>query len=227
MQAAALARGFPAANAAFVCSLQCVVVALMAPGRPAARTTVGIALAIGGVACLELLGNGGGGGADSLGLLLALGQPLCFGASYVWLEKAVDEHPDDLLSMTALQCLMVLGSATLALVAAAGGVDGALADARVGLEHLDAPLVASLAWTGLVSTAFTIWLCAEAFKRVSSVDASLIITSEPLWAAVVAAALLGERFAAGDVVGGGLILLAVAVNDDLIRAPALETSDLE
>merc|ERR1719247_264453 len=78
-QAAALAHGFPAANAAFVCSLQCVAVALLAKGQTPPRTIVGLVLAISGVACLELLGANGG-DFDPVGLALALGQPLAFGA---------------------------------------------------------------------------------------------------------------------------------------------------
>ena len=78
------------------------------------------------------------------------------------------------------------------------GFDGALDDVLATVNHLDAPLAASVAWTGVISTSFTIWLCTEAFKHLPSVDASLILTSEPLWAALVAAALLGERFSAGD-----------------------------
>ena len=216
-QAAALAHGFPAANAAFVCSLQCVAVALLGKGSPPPTTIAGLLLAISGVACLELLGANGG-DFDPAGLALALGQPLAFGASYVELEKATRDHPDDALAMTALQCLAILGAGVGAL-AAMEGADGALSDVLTTWQHLDAPLAASVAWTGVVSTSFTIWLCTQAFRRLSSVDASLILTSEPLWAAVVAAALLGERFSAGDALGGLLILLAVAVNDELIRVP--------
>merc|ERR1719247_70850 len=216
-QAAALAHGFPAANAAFVCSLQCVAVALLAKGQTPPRTIVGLVLAISGVACLELLGANGG-DFDPVGLALALGQPLAFGASYVELERATRDHPDDALAMTALQCLAIFGAGVGAL-AAMEGFDGALSDVLATLQHLDAPLAASVAWTGVISTSFTIWLCTEAFKHLPSVDASLILTSEPLWAALVAAALLGERFSAGDALGGLLIVLAVAVNDELIRVP--------
>ena len=216
-QAAALAHGFPAANAAFVCSLQCVAVALLAKGQTPPRTIVGLVLAISGVACLELLGANGG-AFDPVGLALALGQPLAFGASYVELERATRDHPDDALAMTALQCLAIFGAGVGAL-ATMEGFDGALSDVLATLQHLDAPLAASVAWTGVISTSFTIWLCTEAFKHLPSVDASLILTSEPLWAALVAAALLGERFSAGDALGGLLIVLAVAVNDELIRVP--------
>lgn len=80
-------------------------------------------------------------------------------------------------------------------------------------------MLAVLLSTGLVSTSFTIWLQAEAFKRLPVVDSSLILTSEPLWAAVVAALLLGDRFSSGDVAGGLLILAACAVNDGLVPLP--------
>merc|ERR1719247_405159 len=218
-QAAALAHGFPAANAAFVCSLQCVAVALLGKGTPPMRTMVGLVLAISGVACLELLGANGGGSPDALGLALALGQPLAFGASYVVLEKATRDHPNDALAMTALQCVAIFCSGIAALSAMEGGFDVALSDVLTTWNHLDGQLAASVAWTGIVSTSFTIWLCTQSFKHLSSVDASLILTSEPLWAAVVAAALLGEHFSAGDALGGLLILLAVAINDGLIKAP--------
>jgi len=94
-QAAALAHGFPAANCAFVCSLQCVAVALLAPGKTPLRSWVGVALAVGGVACLELLGASEAAPMDGVGLALALGQPLAFGASYVDLERAMEDFPDD------------------------------------------------------------------------------------------------------------------------------------
>ena len=45
------------------------------------------------------------------------------------------------------------------------------------------------------------------------------LSTDPTSAALVAAALLGERFSAGDALGGLLIVLAVAVNDELIRVP--------
>ena len=72
-------------------------------------------------------------------------------------------------------------------MAAMEGFDGAMTDVVATVQHLDAPLAASVAWTGVISTSFTIWLCTEAFKHLPSVDASLILTSEPLWAALVAA----------------------------------------
>merc|ERR1719247_1280900 len=158
-QAAALAHGFPAANAAFVCSLQCVAVALLAKGQTPPRTIVGLVLAISGVACLELLGANGG-EFDPVGLALALGQPLAFGASYVELERATRDHPNDALAMTALQCLAIFGAGVGAL-AALEGFDGAFSDVLATLQHLDAPLAASVAWTGVISTSFTIWLCTE------------------------------------------------------------------
>ncbi len=68
-------------------------------------------------------------------------------------------------------------------------------------------LFVTVAWaTNFAVTAFA---CADISES----------TSLGAWAAIVAAALLGERFSAGDALGGLLIVLAVAVNDELIRVP--------
>ena len=54
--------------------------------------------------------------------------------------------------------------------------------------------------------------------RVPAATASLVVSSEPLWAALLAAVLLGEtNYGAADVAGGALILgasLAPAFLDD-------------
>ena len=78
--------------------------------------------------------------------------------------------------------------------------------------------LAVLAWTALASTALTILLQTYALARVPAATASLVVSSEPLWAALLAAVLLGEtNYGAADVAGGALILgasLAPAFLDD-------------
>ena len=217
-QAAALSLGFPAANAAFICSLQAVVVALLARGGVARRTWLGVALAVSGVACLELGGPAVTDAASPVAFLLALGQPVGFGLSYLALEDAVEEHPDDAVALSAIQCVVIFGGAAAALGAALGAPD-AVADVSSALSTMSPAVAGTLAWCGLVSTSFTIWLQAEAFKRLPVIDSSLILTSEPLWAALVAAGLLGDTFSRGDVAGGLLILGACAVNDGLVPLP--------
>ena len=61
-------------------------------------------------------------------------------------------------------------------------------------------------YTGLITTALALWVESIAFKRVPATDASIILTTEPLFAAVAGAITLGETFVMSDYVGAALIL---------------------
>eukprot|EP00466_Bigelowiella_natans_P008292 jgi/Bigna1/140444/aug1.56_g15152 len=54
------------------------------------------------------------------------------------------------------------------------------------------------AYTGVITTAIAIVAQTYAFKKVPSTDASVIIVSEPLWAALSAALILGEQLGVKD-----------------------------
>lgn len=90
-QAAALGLGSQPATCAFICSLQAVVVALITAfrgGGLAPKTAVAVGLAISGIGFLELPEVLAGGlDALCLGDLIALGQPLGFGTSYVVIDQ--------------------------------------------------------------------------------------------------------------------------------------------
>ena len=110
--------------------------------------------------------------------------------------------------MSAAQVAAVAVASLAWLAFDRGGDPGAMADALEGLSG-DVPTLAVLGWTALASTALTILLQTYALKRVSAATASLVVSSEPLWAALLAAALLGETdYGLFDYVGGGLILAA-------------------
>jgi len=90
------------------------------------------------------------------------------------------------------------------------------ADATGGLlEQWAVP--GSVLYTGLISTALTIWLQALVFAKLPAIDASLIITTEPLWAALCAVLLLGDTLTSANYVGGALILSALAVQNGLLE----------
>jgi len=50
-----------------------------------------------------------------------------------------------------------------------------------------------------------------AFKRVPATDASVILTTEPLFAAFIGAITLGETFGSSDYIGATLIIGACAL----------------
>jgi len=223
-QAMALGMGTSSGTAAFICSLQSVVVALMAARASgvAPRTWGAVALSVAGVGCLELPGVMDG-LTPCLGDLVAFGQPLGFGLSYVVLESAMADYPDDELPLAALQCAVI---AAAAIGAASVGSHSMpwelpwatlLPDATSSVVHPSAPwgVPAAIAYTGVISTALTIWLTAKVFKKLPSTDASIILASEPLWATGFAAMLLHEPILPSSAVGGILILSALACNEGL------------
>ena len=70
-----------------------------------------------------------------------------------------------------------------------------------------------LAYTGIITTGMGVYLQTQAFKRVSATDASLILSTEPLFTAVFSASLIQEPIGASVVTGGILIILACLVNE--------------
>lgn len=64
----------------------------------------------------------------------------------------------------------------------------------------------ALGFMGLATTAFTLWVEMHALKSVSSPLAALIYTAEPLWGALFAWVLLGERWGATGWAGAALII---------------------
>jgi drug/metabolite transporter (DMT)-like permease len=110
--------------------------------------------------------------------------------------------------------------ATLAAVfAAAAGASAALSpttaasltDALHSTPAEWGAAVASLPWgawlfTGLISTAGTLWLEVEALRDVSAPDAALVYATEPVWGAAVAALALGERWEGPTWAGAALIV---------------------
>jgi drug/metabolite transporter (DMT)-like permease len=67
-------------------------------------------------------------------------------------------------------------------------------------------------WTGLISTSLNFFIELTALGRVPPSEASVILASEPLWAALFAAALYGTGLSIADSIGGALIVSACLVN---------------
>mgnify|MGYP001403838973 CR=1 FL=1 len=82
-----------------------------------------------------------------------------------------------------------------------------------------------MTYTGLITTAGAILLQSVAFKRVSAQDASIIIASEPVWAALVAYFAMGETMNSVDMTGAAFILMASMVKElDLDGIATADTS---
>lgn len=183
------------------------------------QTWMAATLCLIGVAVLELCGGGaaevesmGIGVGDGLSLLQAIG----FGTGLFMSEKMVSKHSDQALPVTAG---MVATTALLSM-------GWALADGWMyntpNWESMTLPnmlldpsmreVAFAVVWTGLLSTSLNFFLEVYSLQKVPSGEASVILASEPLWAAAFASVILGERLGWNDYVGGIFIVSACLVN---------------
>ena len=200
-----------AGKSGFICSLAvitCPLLEAVFDGRKiGAPLLAAIALSIAGVGALEL----GDIEPPGIGDLWAMGQPIGFGAAFWKTNAMMRQFPTQTLPITAVQ---VLGAGSISLVWmlweawSKGHLDASLLD-----PVLSSPTVAgSIVYLGVVTTAITRIGETKALGSVSSGDASILMTTEPLWAAVFGSLLMNENLGLSAWVGGGLILAACLVN---------------
>jgi DME family drug/metabolite transporter len=156
------------------------------PPRWAAATT----LASIGVAALAL--SGGGGEADPAGIALALGAGAGY-AGYTVMAKVVldrGERPEAVMAAAfgtgAVVLLPVLALGDVAWLAGPGGVALAL-------------------YLGAVPTALAYVLFARGLREVSAAETATLTLAEPLTAALLGVAVLGER--PGPIAAAGALLI--------------------
>merc|ERR1711935_276515 len=66
----------------------------------------------------------------------------------------------------------------------------------------------SLFWTGLITTALTIYMENLALESLSAAETTLIFSTEPLWGTAFAVAVMGEQIGVNAAIGAGMILTA-------------------
>lgn len=216
-----------ASRSCVICTLHCVFVAAVAEFMRVQRACeieanstecksfdfiklAPAAVAVAGVAIVELKGAGG---APSIGDLLSFAQPIGFGMGYLQLEELVRKKPEAGLPISAIKLIMVtffsFGMFELFPLLHNEELTLRIPDFTPILES---PLaLGGIAYTGLITTALALWVESIAFKRVPATDASIILTMEPLFAALVGALTLGETFGVSDYVGASLIIGACAI----------------
>jgi len=204
-----------AGKSAFICSLAVVIVPVLdflAGKKILSSNVLGALLAVIGVGFLEMDGPvsaiTGSGSAFNLdtGDILSLVQPFAFGLGFWRMEDAMMRFPADAMKTTAAQLLAVFISSLLYCGISAGGIDGLPDTSQVVSWITDPMILGALCWTGLVTTAFTVYLETLALKTLSAAETTMIFSTEPLFGATFAAAVMGETFGQGSLIGGALIL---------------------
>jgi drug/metabolite transporter (DMT)-like permease len=144
----------------------------------------------------------------SRGDILALGQPIGFGYSFLRIEHYQEKFkdvPNRVLTIAAAQCVAAGVLSTL----------WVLSDYQWSFPdfgYLAEPhRVATILWTGIVTTVFAIFLQGIALQKATATDAAITFTSEPVWASLFGFMLLGEQLGTNSYVGGVIIMLACLV----------------
>lgn len=180
-----------------------------------------------GVGVLELGGDEGLGQigwGDFWSVLQAVG----FGTSFFITERMMAKEPSQALPITAMQCAMSAAFAGIwAALDGTGFMDGALSfGSPHGAWLLDENVASTFtlpglflnadfrnvalaaAFTGFVTTAGNRVGETVALGKLSSSEASVLLATEPLWAAVFASFLINEQLSLWDGIGGALIVAA-------------------
>ena len=227
-----------ASKSCVICSMHCVFVAAIAEmwrvqkvnndqnldAKFDVKRLIPAAIAVAGVAIVELKGAGG---APSIGDALSFAQPVGFGMGYLLLENLMEKKPEAALVVSAIKLAVVAVASFLMfefspLIHGANDFSFAIPDFG---PILSSPMaLGGILYTGLVTTALALWVESIAFAKVPATDASLILTTEPLFAAGCGAVLLGETFGVSDYVGASLIVGACALSIFMDEPHTSETS---
>jgi drug/metabolite transporter (DMT)-like permease len=191
-----------ATNAGLIISLTMIFTPLaeaaVTRARPPRAFLAAAALSVAGVV---LLTQGGGFTAPSAGDLLMLLAALARTAHVLFMARVKAVQDADSLSLTTVQ----LGGAVavFAVLAAAPGTGDAPWTVAAGFGVRE--------WSGLLflsvfCTLFAFFVQMWAVRRTSPSRVSLLLGTEPLWAAAAGIALGGERLGALGLLGGILVL---------------------
>ena len=197
---------------AFFCSLHVLVVPFLdrLTGVALTREQVwGACLSVFGVA---LLSSGDGSVALSIGDLWSLIQPIAFGIGYWRTEHALRRFPMEANRIAAAEifaCFLL----SLAYAVVSCSIEASIPTTMQFLEWLLNPnIVIALLWTGVITSAFAVYLETEAMKIIAASETTLLSSIEPLWASLFAWVLVGEKINSAGMIGGVLVVSACAVS---------------
>lgn len=202
----------PASVCAFICSLAVVTVPFLdflSGKRLSSRKMIGAAMAVLGVAFLELDGLSDGIVASnsifSTGTLFSLVQPVAFGMGFWRMEHYARRHPSEGMKVTVSQVTSI-AILSLCTLLATSGIEG-IPDISQVLSWLTNPtILLAIVWTGCVTTALTIFIETQALKVLSAAETTMLYSFEPLFGAAFASFILGETFGVGGYTGAALVL---------------------
>lgn len=206
-----------ASKSAFICSMAAATVPILDYifGKPLMRRQIiGACLALAGVYALEL---GGEQTTITDGDIMSLVQPLMFGLGFWRMEAAMKKYPTEAARLTSAQLLMVFFVSCAYLVYSTPiGIEDAcnsLPTASEVTQLLKDPyILGMLFYTGIITTAFTIWMETLALKTLSAAETTVIFSTEPLFGAAFASVVAGECLGNEAWLGAAFIICGCLVS---------------
>lgn len=169
--------------------------------RPGRGLAIALVLAVAGLAALSLTGGPGGFG---VGEALTLTGAAIYAVHIVVLDRHAKDN--DPVSLAIVQLIGVALTCTVA------GLPGGFA-----LPLGEASVWGAVLYTGIVAGVVTMGLQSWAQRYLAPTRTALLMTLEPVFAALFALALGGEHLTWRLAVGGSLIVLATVVGVGPIR----------
>lgn len=185
--------------------------------KDAPQTWLAAILCLTGVGCLELWGASGSALTSvTKGDLLAIVQAIGFGTGCFLSARMAQKEPDQVLPITSvLIATTAFWSALWCLMDGWIGQPGFEEMALPNLLFADGYQTVAMAvvWTGIVSTSLNFVIEISALGRVPPSEASVLLASEPLWAALLAATVFHQStLGMNDYLGGAFILMGCLAN---------------
>ncbi|MEH2206187.1 MAG: DMT family transporter [Nostoc sp.] len=190
-------KTIPANRAAFIGSLNALIVPLLgwlSGQRIPLRTFLAAGVAVIGIGVMFWEG-----GELRIGDLLMFVDAFVYAVYILFLERVASRHPT--LTLTSVQLLFIGAVGVL------WSNTQIINQFEVIRQHWGA-----IFYLGLLATAAVIWLQTLAQQWVSSDEAALLFTLEPLFATIFSFWLLGEHLGIRGLIGAILVLVALIVS---------------
>ncbi|HEX5051961.1 MAG TPA: DMT family transporter [Planctomycetota bacterium] len=167
------------------------------------RSVGGLALGLAGMLLLCWPAGEPGTGTDTpRGILLQVGSSTAFAVHILLLSHFGRGAPAIAYCTWQLLCVAVVASA-------AALFDGDFAAAELARVSWSPALLGVLAYTGVLATGISITVQSKVQHRIPPLHLALLFATQPLFAALVGWAALGDRMGAMQLLGGGTIVAAV------------------
>ena len=116
------------------------------------------------------------------------------------------KFPTEAMKLTASQLSVIALTSLAFFIATSGGISG-LPDLSQVVEWLTNPVILGVVcWTGLVTTALTVYMETIALKTLSAAETTMLLSAEPIFGGACAAVVLGEQFGIGGFIGAAMVL---------------------